>query len=180
MGRISSTWSSSTTDGAPLSARLSPRFCAASALNACPVYRHVGGHAYGSIYPGPIGKVITPSLFGLEEWHELPDVSSLCGACTEACPVRIDIPKLLVELRRQTTEHTPRTMRIGLSAFAWASTRPRVFRLATRTAAVFGRLWGRNGWLRRIPWVLRSWTKDRELPAPAPQTFSDWWRNREA
>jgi L-lactate dehydrogenase complex protein LldF len=149
-------------------------------LNACPVYRHVGGHAYGSVYPGPIGKVITPSLFGLAEWHELPDVSSLCGACTEACPVRIDIPDLLVKLRRQTTEYTPRSMRIGLSAFAWASTRPRVFRLASRVAAFFGRVWGHDGWLRSIPWVLRSWTKERELPAPAPQTFSDWWRNREA
>lgn len=149
-------------------------------LNVCPVYRHVGGHAYGSVYPGPIGKVITPSLFGLEEWHELPDVSSLCGACTEACPVRIDIPKLLVELRRQTTEHTPRALRLALAAFAWVSTRPRVFRLATRLLAIFGRIWGRDGWLRRIPWVLRNWTKDRELPAPAPQTFADWWRDREA
>ncbi len=167
----------SATLGSPVAEILLCIRCGAC-LDACPVYRHVGGHAYGSVYPGPIGKVLTPSLFGLEEWHDLPGVSSLCGACTEACPVRIDIPELLVKLRRQTTQHTPRHIRIGLSAFAWVSPRPRMFRQVARTAALFGRLWGRDGWLRSIPWVLRGWTKDREMPAPAPQTFSDWWRHR--
>ena len=149
-------------------------------LNACPVYRHVGGHAYGSVYPGPIGKVVTPSLFGLEQWHELPSVSSLCGACEEVCPVRIQIPKLLVELRQQSSAHTPRTIRLGLRGYAWLTTRPRLFRLATRSAALFGRIWGRDGWLRKIPFFLRGWTDKREMPAPADQTFSDWWTNREA
>ena len=149
-------------------------------LNACPVYRHVGGHAYDTTYPGPIGKVLTPSLYGLEEWHELPATSSLCGACKEVCPVRIDIPKLLVDLRRQSTGHMPRSIRVSLAGFAWVSTRPRLYRLVTRLASVLGRLWSRDGWLRRVPFVLRSWRTDRDLPAPAPQTFYDWWRKRGA
>jgi L-lactate dehydrogenase complex protein LldF len=147
-------------------------------LNACPVYRHVGGHAYGSVYPGPIGKVLMPSLFGLEEWHDLPAASSLCGACTEACPVRIDIPKLLVELRNQSTEHMSWSVRHGIAWYARMATRPRLFRLVARGVGVAGRVLGRGGWLRRIPGLLRSWSDQRETPAPAPQTFNDWWRKR--
>lgn len=149
-------------------------------LNACPVYRQVGGHPYGSVYPGPIGKVLTPSLFGLEDWHELPATSSLCGACLEVCPVRIDIPKLLVELRNQSTGHTSRGLRFGLRLFAWLAVRPRFFRLVMRSAGRVGRLWSRDGWMRPIPFFLRTWTDKRDLPAPAPQTFSDWWRRRGA
>jgi L-lactate dehydrogenase complex protein LldF len=146
-------------------------------LNACPVYRHVGGHAYGSVYPGPIGKVLTPSLYGLEQWHELPATSSLCGACQEVCPVRIDIPKLLVELRNESTHELSAGLRRGLAIYAGVTTHPRVFRLLTRTAALVAGVWSRDGWMRRIP-VLRNWTRDRELPAPAPETFHDWWRKR--
>lgn len=149
-------------------------------LNACPVYRHVGGHPYGSVYPGPIGKVLTPSLYGLEEWHELPATSSLCGACEEVCPVRIEIPKLLVELRNQSTGYMPRSIRVGLTAYAWLTTRPRLFRFATRTTSIVARVWSKDGWMRYIPFVLRGWTEKREMPAPAEQTFSDWWRNRGA
>ncbi len=149
-------------------------------LNACPVYRHVGGHAYGSVYMGPIGKVLTPSLLGIEQWHELPATSSLCGACEEACPVRIDIPKLLVKLRNQSTSHMPRGIRWGIAAYAAAATRPKLFRFVTRVGGLVGRVLGRDGWLRRIPGVLRSWSAKREMPAPASQTFNDWWRKREA
>lgn len=149
-------------------------------LNACPVYRHIGGHAYGSVYPGPIGEVLTPSLLGLEEWHELPSASSLCGACKEACPVRIDIPKLLVDLRRQSTGYTPRGLRMGIIWYARLTTRPILFRFVERLGAWGGRVLGRGGWLRRIPWVLSAWTAARELPAPAPETFGDWWRKRGA
>lgn len=147
-------------------------------LNACPVYRHVGGHAYGSVYPGPIGKVLTPSLFGLEQWHELPAASTLCGACEEVCPVRIDIPKLLVELRQQSTDRMPWGIRNGIAWYTRIATRPRLFRFVARAAGLVGRLLGRGGWLRRIPGVLRSWNDKREMPAPAPQTFNDWWRER--
>ena len=149
-------------------------------LNACPVYREVGGHAYGSVYPGPIGKVVTPSLFGLEQWHELPAASSLCGACEEACPVRIEIPKLLVELRKESTDHMAWGLRTGIVWYARISTRPALFRFVTRLGGLAGRVLGKGGWLRRIPWVLTAWTDKRELPAPAPQTFSDWWRKRGA
>ncbi len=149
-------------------------------LNACPVYRHVGGHAYGSVYPGPIGQVVTPSLFGLEQWNELPAASSLCGACEEVCPVRIQIPKLLVELRKQSTDHTPWALRTGIVWYARISTRPVLFRFVTRMGGLVGRVLGRKGWLRRIPWVLTGWTDKRELPAPAPETFNDWWRERGA
>ena len=146
-------------------------------LNACPVYRHIGGHAYGSVYPGPIGKVLTPSLFGLEEWHELPATSSLCGACQEVCPVRIDIPQLLVELRRESTTMAPPSIRRAIAMFAWLSTRPMAFRAVTRLVAMSGRLLGRNGWMPPLP-VMKNWTEARELPAPAPETFHDWWRKR--
>ncbi|MDJ0954385.1 MAG: LutB/LldF family L-lactate oxidation iron-sulfur protein [Acidimicrobiia bacterium] len=149
-------------------------------LNACPVYRHVGGHPYATTYPGPIGKVLTPSLYGLEEWHELPATSSLCGACQEVCPVRIDIPKLLVELRQQSTGHMPRSIRVGLAGFAWVSTRPRLYRTLTRFVAFFGRWWSKDGWLRHVPFLLRGWRIDRDVPAPAPETFNDWWRKRGA
>ena len=149
-------------------------------LNACPVYRHVGGHAYGTVYMGPIGKVLTPSLMGLEEWHELPSASSLCGACKEACPVRIDIPQLLVELRQQTTRHLPWSIRAGISLYTLLATRPRLFRLAARIASRAGRIAGRGGWIRRIPGVLRSWTQTRDLPAPAAETFHEWWVKRGA
>jgi L-lactate dehydrogenase complex protein LldF len=148
-------------------------------LNACPVYRHVGGHAYGAVYSGPIGQVLTPSLFGLEQWHDLADASSLCGACQEACPVRIDIPKLLVELRKESTGRAKPGLRRGLAAFAWVTTHPRVYRLVTRLGGWFGRVWGRSGWLRWVP-VLKGWTASRDLPAPAQLTFQDWWRRRGA
>lgn len=147
-------------------------------LNVCPVYRHVGGHAYGTVYMGPIGKVVTPSLMGLEQWHDLPAASSLCGACEEACPVRIDIPGLLVELRQQSTRYTSWSIRTAISLYARAATRPRLYRLGARIAAIVGRVVGRGGWMRRVPGLLRSWTRRRDLPAPAPQTFSDWWVNR--
>jgi L-lactate dehydrogenase complex protein LldF len=123
--------------------------------------------------------VLTPSLFGLEQWHELPAASSLCGACEEVCPVRIEIPKLLVELRKQSTDHMSRGIRIGISWYSRIATRPRLFRAVTRAGGWMGRLLGREGWMRRIPWVLRGWTDKRELPAPAPRTFHDWWSDRE-
>jgi L-lactate dehydrogenase complex protein LldF len=149
-------------------------------LNVCPVYRHVGGHAYGSVYMGPIGKVLTPSLMGLEEWHELPSASSLCGACKDACPVRIDIPRLLVDLRQQTTRHMPWSIRVGISLFTRLATRPRLFRPATRMASLVGQVAGRGGWMPRIPGLLRSWSRTRDVPAPAAETFSEWWVKRGA
>lgn len=145
-------------------------------LNVCPVYRHLGGHPYGSVYAGPVGAVITPSLYGLEEWHDLPATSSLCGACAEVCPVRIDIPSLLVELRRQSVDRSPPSISAGVRLFAALTTRPRLYRFVTRALGWLGRLWSRDGWMRRMPLVLGSWTRDRDLPSPAAETFNDWWR----
>ena len=106
-------------------------------LNICPVYRHIGGHAYDSVYPGPIGSVVTPGLAGLEGSVELPNASSLCGACREVCPVRIDLPHLLLELRAEAArrELGPLWLRLAMSAFAAVATRPGVYRWFGRLAA---------------------------------------------
>ena len=107
-------------------------------LNACPVYQSIGGHAYGSVYPGPVGAVLTPALQGLGAFGELPQASSLCGACREVCPVRIDIPRMLLALRRRSVQEigAPAWIRYGMRAYAAAATRPALFRFAVRASRV--------------------------------------------
>ena len=148
-------------------------------LNACPVYQEIGGHAYGSVYPGPVGAVYTPGAFGLEPWADLPQASSLCGACKEACPVRIDIPRMLLALRAQTAEAglTPRWVGAGLRVFRLASTRPRLFRLASSLARRVSRWLGPNGF-DRLPGPLQGWTRHRHFPPMAAQTFTERVRAR--
>jgi L-lactate dehydrogenase complex protein LldF len=143
-------------------------------LNACPVYRQIGGHAYGSVYPGPVGAVLTPALGGVAAWSELPHASSLCGACREVCPVRIDIPRMLLELRNEGHKagKTPLWLRFGLRAYRIASTRPRLFRLAIAASRFATRALARAGWLRRLPPPLSGWTACRDFPAFARQSFS--------
>lgn len=147
-------------------------------LNACPVYRQVGGHAYGSIYPGPMGSVLTPAMRGLADHAELPQASSLCGACRDACPVAIDLPRLLLALRRESvaTLPAPRTLRFALRVWAFLMTRPRLWRVARR--------WGRAlapALPRRLARrALAGWTAHRELPAPAARSFDEWWEARAA
>jgi L-lactate dehydrogenase complex protein LldF len=106
-------------------------------LNACPVYQQVGGHAYGSVYPGPVGAVLTPGLRGLAGWEDLPQASSLCGACREVCPVRIDIPRMLLSLRDESTRLglTPAWATSGLRLLRRLAVRPKAFRVAQRLAA---------------------------------------------
>jgi L-lactate dehydrogenase complex protein LldF len=144
-------------------------------LNVCPVYSRVGGQAYESVYPGPIGAVLSPQLFGLDEHPTLPWASSLCGACYDACPVKIEIPSLLVHLRGRVI----REQKSKLSAEA----------LAMRTvAAVFGsqERYERAQKLARLgrgpiaKAALPGWTAMRELPDPPKQTFREWWRERGA
>jgi L-lactate dehydrogenase complex protein LldF len=166
-------------------------------LNACPVYQQVGGHAYGSVYPGPIGAVITPQLIGIGKAAQLPFASSLCGACREVCPVKIDIPELLLHLRAEVVEGTGsgtadqkgpvkrklmERIAFRLYAFAWSSPAlyewgTRIGRLLQRPAVRDGRI-GKAGRLMGVlvpPLV--AWTTWRDAPPIAPSTFREQWRN---
>ncbi|HEX5190977.1 MAG TPA: LutB/LldF family L-lactate oxidation iron-sulfur protein [Streptosporangiaceae bacterium] len=150
-------------------------------LNVCPVYERVGGHAYGSVYPGPIGAVLSPMLTGIEDNASLPFASSLCGACYDACPVKIDIPSILVHLRARHVEEAARTSRVPspeavtMAAAAWAMSDPARFAAAQRGGR-FGRLLGRRGAIRRLPPPLSGWTRARDAPVPPSETFRQWWR----
>jgi L-lactate dehydrogenase complex protein LldF len=147
-------------------------------LNVCPVYERTGGHAYGSVYPGPIGAVLSPQLTGVEDNASLPYASSLCGACFDACPVRIDIPSLLVHLRARHVEEAARDRRlptaeaVAMAAASWVMASPGRYAAAQRA----GRALGRGGRIRRLPPPLSAWTAARDVPAPPAQTFREWWR----
>ena len=129
-------------------------------LNICPVYRSIGGHAYGSTYPGPVGSVLSPLLSGLGEFGELAHASSLCGACREVCPVRIDLPGLLLKLRHDTVlaGRAPAWLRLGLKAYALGVTHPWIYRLGGKLVAIGTRLLARDGWMRRLPGPLAAWS----------------------
>lgn len=149
-------------------------------LNACPVYREIGGHAYGAVYSGPIGAVLTPALAGHGRRSELAGASSLCGACREVCPVRIDIPTLLLAQRAEAEragELDP-LLRFGLGAFRAAATRPRLYRLALALARRATRLAAGGRWLKRLPGPLSAWTASRDFPPFAPRSFSQEWQSR--
>src|SRR5881296_3152876 len=147
-------------------------------LNVCPVYRQIGGHAYGHTYPGPIGILLTAMLSGPASVKELAHASSLCGACAEACPVRIDIPRMLIELRREVDEAkiAPRTERAVFKAFGRLLTRPVLYRLAARIARLLQRPFVRDGAIRSLPLFFGDWTRTRDLPAVAPRTFHERWK----
>lgn len=149
-------------------------------LNSCPVYQQLGGHAYGSVYPGPVGAVLMPALGGLHQWGDLPQASSLCGACREVCPVRIDIPRMLLELREKTTAAglTPVWVTFGLRVFRHIATRPRVFRAAQAMAARATRWLARDNWVRSMPGHMARWTRTRDFPAFPSRTFLQQWRAR--
>ncbi|TDC38184.1 lactate utilization protein B [Micromonospora sp. KC213] len=142
-------------------------------LNVCPVYERTGGHAYGSVYPGPIGAVLSPQLTGVADNASLPYASSLCGACYDACPVMIDIPSILVHLRGQAPH--PRAEATAMAAAAYTMDHPALYAAAQR-AVRLGRLAGRRG--RGLPPPLSGWTASRDLPEPPRQTFRQWWAER--
>ena len=148
-------------------------------LNACPVYGTAGGHAYGSPYSGPIGAVITPLLHGLEAYSGLPQASSLCGACKEICPARIDLPRMLLELRHDEVKHNiaPKSEQQAERWAAWMLGRPARFRWATGVGRVGQRLFLRDGKL-RPPQSFHP-APGRELPALAPKSFRQMWRDGE-
>jgi L-lactate dehydrogenase complex protein LldF len=146
-------------------------------LNVCPVYRSIGGHAYGHTYPGPIGILLTAMLNGPGSVKDLAHASSLCGACADACPVRIDIPRMLIELRKEVDEKkiAPWTERVVFKAFAWLLRHPALYRLGAPLARLLQRPFARAGRIERLPLHFGEWTRTRDLPAVAPRTFAERW-----
>jgi L-lactate dehydrogenase complex protein LldF len=150
-------------------------------LNVCPVYERVGGHAYGSPYPGPIGAIISPQLRGVtsEVDASLPYASTLCGACYDVCPVAINIPEALVYLRGKVVDAkrdkhlSPERAVFGVSGRVLRS--PRLLAAAQRAGYLGGRLVGRSGRIRRLPPPLSAWTETRDAPAPPRESFRAWW-----
>ncbi len=160
-------------------------------LNVCPVYERTGGHAYGSVYPGPIGAILNPLLRGVghdEQVDSLPYASSLCGACFEVCPVRIDIPEVLVHMRSKVVDAhrdqmPPKPEALAMRSAAWAFGDARRLALAERASGLVGRL-GRHGRalpggrraLGRLPWPGSLWSDARDLPRPPVESFRAWWK----
>jgi len=149
-------------------------------LNACPVYRQTGGHAYGSVYSGPIGAILSPQLQSLQHSQSLPYASSLCGACYEVCPVKINIPEILIYLRHRLVEdgQAPLVERIGMKAAATAFSSPAMLSAAHGVARLASRPFERDGSLHGLPGPLAEWLKTRDLPALPPESFRQWWARR--
>ena len=149
-------------------------------MNHCPVYGAVGGHAYGWVYPGPMGAVLTPQMVGIERAGDLPNASTFCGRCAEVCPVRIPLPDLMRHWREAEYEggHQPAAYRWGLGAWAWLARHPGLYhRVVALQARVLHALARGRGRLRRLP-LARGWTAGRDLPAPTGRTFTEQWRAR--
>jgi L-lactate dehydrogenase complex protein LldF len=144
-------------------------------MNHCPIYHAVGGHAYGATYPGPMGAVLDPAIFGLAATKDLPNASTFCGRCEAVCPMMIPLPKLMRHWREAEFERalSPATQRYGLKLWAFLATRPRLYRLATRIAMrALGNLGRGRGRFSSLP-LAGGWTKHRDMPAPAGRTFMD-------
>ena len=151
-------------------------------LNACPVYRRIGGHAYGNVYPGPIGKLLAPLLNDFEHYADLPQASSLCGLCREVCPVRIDIPDVLVRLRRDQVNRrvVPWQRRL---VFRWMSrvlATPGMFGLAQKVVRLLTRPWADGDWNPHLPGPGAGLTEFREVPRVARKTFRELWSREQA
>jgi L-lactate dehydrogenase complex protein LldF len=147
-------------------------------MNHCPVYHAVGGHAYGATYPGPMGAVLDPAIFGLERTRHLPNASTFCGRCESVCPMMIPLPKLMRHWREKEFERalSPATQRWGLRLWAFFATRPALYRLATRLAmGALGAAGRRRGRFRTLP-LASGWTRHRDMPAPAGRTFMDQYK----
>jgi L-lactate dehydrogenase complex protein LldF len=158
----------------------------AACMNACPVYRQTGGHAYGSVYPGPIGAILTPQLQQMRHAQSLPYASSLCAACYEVCPVKINIPEILIDLRAQVTDQERKEaqrffdpMYLGLRAANLLFSRASFFHAGQKLGRMGARLFTRNdGWIHRLPSVGAKWTETRDLRGFPKQTFHEWWAAR--
>ena len=155
-------------------------------LNACPVYRKVGGHAYGWVYPGPIGAVVSPVLTGISEAKHLPFASSLCGACKEACPVKINIPRMLLKLRNEISEgdrypeerSSPLAERLAFKGWRAAMSHPALMSAARSAAKLLqGPMSGGASGQQSGPGPMAGWTRHREAPKLADRPFSKRWRD---
>jgi L-lactate dehydrogenase complex protein LldF len=153
--------------------------------NACPVYRQTGGHAYGSVYAGPIGAILTPQLAMMERGQSLPYASSLCGACYEVCPVKINIPEILIHLRGRVVSGRSKPLgalhpeAIIMRAMQWIFSNSTRFSVAQRLGRIAQRPWIRqSGWIERLPSVLAGWTRTRDLRPLPPQSFREWFQAR--
>lgn len=152
----------------------------AACINVCPVYRHIGGHSYGSIYPGPIGAVLTPLLGGYEEHKELPYASSLCGACTEACPVKIPLHELLHKHRQVIVERegkAPISEKLMMKAFGLGAASSGLYGFGSKLATTAAKPFVKNEKIKKGPGPLKAWTEIRDFPAPNKERFRDWFKN---
>jgi L-lactate dehydrogenase complex protein LldF len=146
-------------------------------LNVCPIFKNIGGHTYGTTYSGPIGSVITPHLRGLQDWKHLSNASSLCGACTEACPVKIDLHHHLLQNRRNAAAQQPTLKeQIGFKSFVQLANHPKLWAFAKKFARLAQPLQNLVKGTRLDPGY--HWTQTRDLPDVAPESFKDWWRKR--
>jgi len=159
----------------------------AACMNTCPVYRQTGGHAYGSVYPGPIGAILTPQLQQFDHAQSLPYASSLCGACYDVCPVKINIPEILIDLRAKVTDRERKTagkffdpMYLGLRVAKLVFSRAWLFHLAQWKGRLVLRFFTRkDGWIHSLPSVGAKWTQSRDLRGLPGQTFHEWWKSRD-
>lgn len=154
----------------------------AACINICPVYRHVGGHAYGSIYSGPIGAVLSPLLGGYDDFKELPYASTLCGACTEACPVKIPLHELLHKHREVIVEkegRAPISEKLAMKAFGLGAASSMLYKFGSKMAPSMMNPFTQNNAISKGPGPLKAWTDIREFPAPEKERFRDWFEARE-
>lgn len=154
----------------------------AACVNVCPVYRHVGGHSYGSIYAGPIGAVLSPLLGGYEDYKELPYASSLCAACTDACPVKIPLHELLIKHRRKIVEDekkSPFGEKLAMKGFQLAASSPSLYKTGTKSASSVMAPFTKENNIQKGPGPMKPWTDVRDFPAPSKERFRDWYKKRE-
>ncbi|OCA85645.1 iron-sulfur cluster-binding protein [Bacillus sp. FJAT-27225] len=154
----------------------------AACINVCPVYRHVGGHSYGSIYSGPIGAVLSPLLGGYDEYKELPYASTLCGACTEVCPVKIPLHQLLHKHRQVIVENegkAPVSEKLLMKAYGLGAASPSLYKIGTKMAPAAMNPFMVGDKITKGPGPLKAWTDIRDFPAPSKERFRDWFKNRE-
>ena len=150
-------------------------------MNHCPVYGAVGGHAYGWVYPGPMGSVLTPNMIGIEQAAHLPNASTACGKCEEVCPVRIPLPKLMRHWREKEFEKhlTPNAVRFGIAGWAFFAKRPALYRWLARSATWFMKtIAGKKGRIKKLSFA-GGWTDWRDMPAPQGKTFMEQWKAKQ-